>query len=269
MSPLFSLPRSGTRRGFTLIELLVVVAIVAILAAILFPVFQKVRENARATACLSNMNQIGLGVQLYVQDSDERLFFRSGFANSRSGPTTSSNPTRWWNQLMPFIKSNGVFTCPSDSGPTPSNDVNGKPTILRSYIACAAAESLNLSQIDDPVETMVVTEKWNADYTCTAANPNCVTDSWIEPYNGDLTPDAYTPTRLFKAANRHNNRVNCSFFDGHAKSYTPATIQNSKDLTGCELIYRNPYLGSSPPSVSSSSSQTGQPNICASFPSYP
>ncbi len=262
--PLLSFPhRTGRRRGFTLIELLVVIAIIAILAAILFPVFQKVRENARATACLSNMNQISLSIQLYVQDNDERLFFRSGYANSRSGPTAGGNASRWWNQLMPFLKSSSVFLCPSDSGPTPSNDANGNPTILRSYIACASAESLSLSQIDDPVETMVVTEKWNQDWTGTR------TDSWIEPFNGDFTIDSHDPTRMFTAGNRHNLRVNCAFFDGHAKSYAPAAIQNSRDLTGCELIYRNPYLGTNPPSVSSPSSQAGQPNICASFPSYP
>jgi prepilin-type N-terminal cleavage/methylation domain-containing protein len=62
------------KNGFTLIELLVVIAIIAILAAILFPVFAQAREKARATACMSNIKQLGLATVQYVQDYDELMY---------------------------------------------------------------------------------------------------------------------------------------------------------------------------------------------------
>src|SRR5579862_6939215 len=58
-------------RGFTLIELLVVLAIISVLAAILFPVFAQAREKARQTPCLSNERQLGMAFLQYVQDYDE------------------------------------------------------------------------------------------------------------------------------------------------------------------------------------------------------
>ena len=64
---------SSRLTGFTLIELLVVVAIIALLAAILFPVFAAAREKARQTACMNNQRQIVMGVQVYAQDNNATL----------------------------------------------------------------------------------------------------------------------------------------------------------------------------------------------------
>ena len=88
-------PRRRSLQGFTLIELLVVIAIIAILAAILFPVFQKVRENARNASCQSNLKQIGLAFTEYTQDSDEIMPI--GLDNSWN--------LNWATQTQPYIKS--------------------------------------------------------------------------------------------------------------------------------------------------------------------
>jgi prepilin-type N-terminal cleavage/methylation domain-containing protein len=92
------------RRGFTLIELLVVIAILAILAAILFPVFAKSREEARQTACLSNLRQIGMGIKLYEQDWDEELPSRLLDDNAKGA-------------VMNYARSERLFICPSDPEP--------------------------------------------------------------------------------------------------------------------------------------------------------
>ncbi len=87
--------------GFTLIEILVVIAIIAILAAILFPAFARARENARKASCQSNLKQIGLGFTQYLQDYDERY-----------PPMYGSSV--WSKNLLPYIKSTQVFGCPSN-----------------------------------------------------------------------------------------------------------------------------------------------------------
>src|SRR5262249_5437534 len=77
-----SMRRFRRGRGFTLIELLVVIAIIAILAAILFPVFAQARDKARSAGCLSNMQQIGKALMMYMQDYDEKTTW---FWNSQAG----------------------------------------------------------------------------------------------------------------------------------------------------------------------------------------
>ncbi|MCS7264937.1 MAG: DUF1559 domain-containing protein [Armatimonadetes bacterium] len=103
--------------GFTLIELLVVIAIIAILAAILFPVYSQVREKARQTSCLSNVKQIGLGIQIYTQDFDE-MVVRNAYADPPRVPEgphfTNCSTPRWMDVIQPYVKNTEMFNCPSD-----------------------------------------------------------------------------------------------------------------------------------------------------------
>lgn len=89
--------------AFTLIELLVSIAIISLLASILFPVFSQARENARRASCQSNLRQIGMGFSQYVQDFDGMM------------PGTQVNSVAWPVLLIPYTKSGQLFTCPSPS----------------------------------------------------------------------------------------------------------------------------------------------------------
>lgn len=84
------------RSAFTLVEILVVLAIIGILSAILFPVFKSAQENARQTNCISNLQQIGLAVQQYYQDTkrypDSLLDLLPEGAEYDNSPTSETVP---------------------------------------------------------------------------------------------------------------------------------------------------------------------------------
>jgi prepilin-type N-terminal cleavage/methylation domain-containing protein/prepilin-type processing-associated H-X9-DG protein len=116
--------------AFTLIELLVVIAIVAILAALLFPVFSRVRERARRTACLSNLRQLGLATFQYAQDSDDRYPYAGDPVDLDTDSWQNWQNGRYWpailqmqvnHQTLPnvmagYVKDRDLWRCPDDSG---------------------------------------------------------------------------------------------------------------------------------------------------------
>ena len=122
---------NGTRSrrgGFTLIEILVVIAVIAILAAILFPVFSQAREKARQTSCASNMRQIGLAVGMYLQDYEhyvpdlvfgqppQYIVYWMKHPSARAAERYL---------LEPYIRNDGIRICPSRKNRDGRYTING------------------------------------------------------------------------------------------------------------------------------------------------
>jgi len=114
-------------RAFTLIELLTVIAIIVVLAALIFPVFSRARESARMTQCLSNLRQIGVGVAMYVEDWDG-AYPMSRFPDATHPLTGCMNPgqnypvdglhgtsVNWKRAVTPYLRNYAVFRCPSNA----------------------------------------------------------------------------------------------------------------------------------------------------------
>lgn len=238
--------------AFTLIELLVVIAIIAILAAILFPVFAQAREKARAISCLSNENQLGLGILMYAQDYDEAFPFG----------LDSQWKIGWPVAIQPYIKDYQVFRCPDDTnlniapfltksdmawlGITVSyganglmnpqnNDLLGVMTpMAQSWIS---PESKSMASVGFPAETVLIADKHNTDavanggygvysafYGATFVGVNWF--DWGAPGeipDGDLKATSLYPNGPSGAVSAvHSGKANFVFIDGHAKAMTPS-----------------------------------------------
>lgn len=105
-------------KAFALIELLVVIAILAIIAALLFPVLANARESGRKTKCLSNLRQMGLAIQIYLNDYNE-TFPMNRFPdaqrplNNQWGGLQGSS-WNWKRAIRSYLKSLELYECPSN-----------------------------------------------------------------------------------------------------------------------------------------------------------
>lgn len=229
------------KSGFTLIELLVVIAIIAILAAILFPVFAKAREKARQTSCASNLKQIAMAFLQYTQDYDDR--FPSCTYNIERSPASglpASVPGQpstagwyfddwaamgynaydlysWMDRIFPYVKSVGVFECPSEPGrsgswagaPVPDYGYSGNLSGGAGPWNGGNYATIKLGQVKRPAQIHLVGD-WGGPmgvYPAKVDRGGGTVSGWMTYYQD---PDGTFATP-------HNTGVNMAYCDGHVK----------------------------------------------------
>jgi prepilin-type N-terminal cleavage/methylation domain-containing protein/prepilin-type processing-associated H-X9-DG protein len=199
------------RRGFTLIELLVVIAIIAILAAILVPVFAKAREKARQASCLSNHKQLSLAAMMYVQDYDEIMFPRC------TGTWGQPDAVYWFPRsatdmglIGPYVKNLQVFVCPSEQ-----SRAGIGYNIGFGYVG--------LAQINAPAEKVLFSDDTFGSRIL--YHPTQGVNNWGANF---VTPPGTVSPNILWGVNcpygRHNDMANVGFCDGHAKVMKPLVL---------------------------------------------
>jgi prepilin-type N-terminal cleavage/methylation domain-containing protein/prepilin-type processing-associated H-X9-DG protein len=211
------------RKGFTLIELLVVVAIISLLAGILFPVFARARENARQASCLSNVKQLGLAIEQYKQDYD-------GFYPFARGPKADS----WYgNFLEPYIKARQIIFCPSAPSQWPIDYAYNAsfgyaitvPT--QTTITCNGHPNgplLNEAAVTEPSTSILVVDssilywRYRATNTIDDTNFDASYFNCVQPTTTTLS------TTLQPDSGIHMDGVNVLYADAHAKWQKASSI---------------------------------------------
>lgn len=227
-----------TGNKFTIIELLVVIAIIAILACMLLPALKKANEAAKRSVCISNMKQLGFGIQNYVMDN------RSWFPPAYVGSFTKS--AFYWLVTNDYTDLR-VWDCPADLTRTPNVHFNTSDATMNfkrkngqwsnhSYGYEKLAGNYSGGTWSYPARTLE-SLKYGASSTIIISDVEYVLVT--EPTIGlnDLgnrvavvrLDDDYlfNPLNALYVANRHHV-VNCLFVDGHAEGQDQGSIKNIK-----------------------------------------
>jgi len=188
-------PRAN--QGFTLIELLVVLSIISILAAIIMPVFAKVREKARQSACVSNLKQFATAMTLYADDNNEIYPWTDHYA----GPPSPTYGNYWQALIYPYVKSADVYICPSSQ-----QSAVGYNPLLDPPVYDRASYSINVLSFPDDSGTAMSAIREPSQLIMLGDSDA-----------GQIGPPHYLFRFYMYSTNRHNGGCNLAFADTHVK----------------------------------------------------
>lgn len=203
--------QSQYRCGFTLVELLVVIAVIALLAALLFPAFAQARAKARQTVCVSNLRQMGLAVEQYASDHDDTLMPGALLP----APDANGNPqyVGWAGLCNTYARAPGIFRCPASAAPDAASNAS-PPSSLVSYFfnlnlaGVEAPAGMPRSRLAAPVLTVLVAE--TSEGLPGVYVPFAQPGEAVSPFANSFV--AYVP-----AASRHQGGRCFLLADGHVK----------------------------------------------------
>jgi prepilin-type N-terminal cleavage/methylation domain-containing protein/prepilin-type processing-associated H-X9-DG protein len=207
-------------RAFTLIEVIVVIAIITILAAILIPSLNSALERAKATKDLSNLRQIGLGLQTYLNDKDSVL----PVINALPGIGTTASPV-----IYPkYIATRKVFQSPFDKRAAVETDSAPVSYGINNNMYLNTGINGNMSRIASPASTIFMAPNYNGDPRLSA--------SWTAlaaaaPFVPNLVAGGGPGMTI--GPQRNGTQINALFCDWHVETMTfgPAgtvgTFQNT------------------------------------------
>lgn len=196
-----------SERAFTLIELLVVIAIISILASMLFPVFSRARAKGRQAACIANVYQICMAINMYSQDYDELLMRGEMDMN----PADPDHSDQWYNAIFPYTHNRQIMYCPERRNRAPGYGLN--------WFASGRA----VGDFWDPSSKILIAD---APVDLIAGDGFVSTSGrwWCNDRNNDvglgLGSGAAPEDNSFggnRLAQRHNDGTVFGFVDGHAK----------------------------------------------------
>jgi prepilin-type processing-associated H-X9-DG protein/prepilin-type N-terminal cleavage/methylation domain-containing protein len=191
-------------RAFTLIELLVVIATIVILAAIFIPSLNSALERAKATKDLSNLRQIGLLMQTYLNDKDQIL------PATAIWPGTSTTPV-----LYPkYLGTRKLFQSPFDKRAPAETDTAPVSYSINHNMYAVAAVSGNMLKVASPASTFFMAPN----YPSATGDPTKIA-SW--PGNTTNAPDLPVGGAGETTGTHGNGRmINVLFCDWHTETVT-------------------------------------------------